>query len=114
MTYEMKFDEKHVDSLLNGNKCITVRPPDEVQFLEGGESVTLLTPDGDMFGRAVVDRMKDMRAHKFTRLRLDGHHTYRGVGDLLRELNGYYPGRHFTGAHMLSVIWFRDIEPADN
>lgn len=134
MTIEyLKFDENYVGPLLYGNKCITVRPPDEIgmvkdgrwrtEELERGDEVKLITPDDTQFGSAVINKISTMTIREFVDYRLDGHKTYHKAlapnwrstdsERMASELEKYYPGRQFEPHNTVAVVWLEQIEEVE-
>ena len=109
----IKFNSKHIDSLLHGNKCITVRP-ETWEGLEEGDEVELIDDNEETFGTAEIDSIKFMALKEFVDYRLDGHETYDDALAFAEELSSYYPDREVVTNDTVYVIWMRNITPQDD
>lgn len=105
------YNNHHVGDLIDKNKILTVRYDFDLDLSEG-DRVAFKTEGRKIFAIATIDTVSTMTATEFAKARLDGHQTYRSVGQFLKEMRGYYPDANLNGNTTFMVIRFREIELA--
>lgn len=106
---QLKFDDKHIMPILNGEKTVTLRIGMESGDFEEGSPILFCDEGGDWFAEAgVVDRgytTVEMAA----KMDWDGHRNYDGVDELLEELRSYYPDEEIGPNTKLEIIEWGEL-----
>ncbi|AAM88749.1 ASCH domain-containing protein [Natrialba phage PhiCh1] len=110
---EIKFDDRHVDAIMDGEKTVTIRYEFEHEF-EQGDVINLLNQNGHKLTTAKAVTQFELRADWVSFADFEGHRRYTTTGELLDELAEYYPGEPIGPETVLDVIVFEtDLIIAD-
>lgn len=84
----LRFAEKHVPKILEGEKWVTVRY-NPFNF-SPQDSVRLMTEDGERFAIASIYGVYEMTVRKYVRWSPNGHRDYHNTAEACKALNDYY------------------------
>lgn len=107
---DIAFDDHHVEPILEGEKTVTIRYDFE-HDLGALEQVRLVDEGGDLFAIARVTTQFESRADWVSFADFAGHERYLTTGDLLGELEEYYPDAEIAPGTVLDVIAFQVEAP---
>lgn len=102
----LKFDDRHVEPILDGEKWITIRHDLDHDLAPGDRLQLVDAETGEPFADATVSTIGELPAREVVAIDFDGHRSYRDVGALLDELRRYYPDAALTPETTLSLVDF--------
>lgn len=112
VTYQMKFDEKHVDDVHAGEKTLTARLASEWRHVFDRDGLKILADDGEHVADAIVKRARTLEVSDAFHVveSHSGHGNY-GTLDQFREaLADYYPDTPILPETEVRLIHFEVIE----
>lgn len=112
-THTLAFDEVHVGPILDGRKTITLRYGLESDVRPGHRLEMVTATEREPFARATVRRVGEVDPRWVVNADLDGHRSYRSVGQLLDELRGYYPEASILPETPLDMLAWPDADRAE-
>lgn len=102
---QIRFDDRHVDPIMDGEKCVTIRYEFE-HDLDRGDIVDLVNQNGHKLTAAKIVTQCELRADWIPFADFEGHRRYTTTGELLDELSEYYPDAPLHPKVVLDVIVF--------
>ncbi|GAB3669615.1 hypothetical protein GCM10028856_17560 [Halopiger thermotolerans] len=110
---QIRFDDRHVDPIMDGEKTVTIRYDFEHEF-EQGDLVDLVNQNGHKLTTAKIVTQCELRADWIAFADFEGHRRYTTTGELLEELSEYYSDANLHPKIVLDVIVFEtDLIMAD-
>ncbi|SDG32961.1 hypothetical protein [Halorientalis regularis] len=106
----LKFDNIHVQAILDEEKTVTARLGLDYDSVHTGDTLVLCDEDGTEIGHATIDLVGSHDMAYFARVAGDGHYSghrsYRKVGQFLDQMRRYYPDKEIgPETEMVAVSW---------
>ncbi len=92
VTYEMRFDDKHIDGVLEGEKTLTARLDLEWRHVYDHDGLKIQNERGEWVAEAIVKRARTLRLDRaFPVVEAhSGHGNYGTVHQFRAAMNEYY------------------------
>lgn len=102
---QIKFDDRHVDAIMDGEKTVTVRYDCDHDF-DRGDVVELVNQHSRSVTVAKIVTQFELRADWVAFADFEAHQQYTTTAELLDELERYYPDATIEPGTVLDVIVF--------
>lgn len=109
--YELKFGDEPLERVLEDHKRTTWRLLSDtpVHQLKPGTRFYALNDDGDRVAVLIVEWIKLTKVSSLSMEDLKYHKRYDNVGEIVKELQNYYPDENVSVATNIAVIRFQKV-----
>lgn len=101
----LKFEIGHVSPIISRAKWVTARYG-LAEPVSPGQDLVMLTTEGRAFAKAPIEMCAEVTIAGFYGYDVDGHESYRTLGDCLAAFQGYYPEAGLSTDSLIDVIWW--------
>jgi len=110
---KMEFHDKHVPEIVTGEKTMTVRY-DLDDGIQRGTTIGMQMPNDDTpFAFAPVKDVSPTTPFLMAEAKWPGHRNYDNIGEVLHELDEYYPMAYISQDTVLDVVSWGEVSAAE-
>lgn len=102
----LKFDNSHIDAIIDGKKTVTIRLDLVGSQLREGELFLVGDEDGDPVAEAVVENRSWTTVSTAAKMSFDGHREYEDSDELIEELEQYYPEHDIDWSTSVELVYW--------
>lgn len=101
----LKFADEHIEPILAGRKTATIRIGLDFEEYKIGHRAHFCDTDGERFFSVIIDDRGTSTVNWIANHPIEGHRDYRDAGELIEELERYYPEeKPITGVTQIDIL----------
>lgn len=101
---KLKFDNKHIQPILSGEKTVTLRLGMDSSDFPEGHPIAFISTDGSLFAEAEVTDRGYTTVEMAAMIEFDGHRNYPDTKGLIKDLQSYYPDEEIGPKTRVDII----------